>query len=49
MRFLFASKPEAMTQALSIVYRSIATHSIHAAGHTHDTANLGATVQVISG
>jgi len=42
LRFLFASKPEVMSKALGIVYRTIATHLIHTAGHTHDTAHTGA-------
>jgi ribosomal protein S27E len=42
LRFLFASYPELMSKALGIVYRTIATHLIHAAGHTHDTAHTGA-------
>ena len=42
LRFLFASKPEVMSKALGIVYRTIATHLIHTAGHTHDTAHAGA-------
>jgi hypothetical protein len=42
LRFLFASKPEVMSKALSIVYRTIATHLIHAAGHTHKAAHTGA-------
>jgi ribosomal protein S27E len=42
LRFLFASHPELLSKALGIVYRTIATHLIHAAGHTHDTAHTGA-------
>ena len=42
LRFLFASYPELMGKALGIVYRTIATHLIHSAGHTHDTARTGA-------
>ena len=42
LRFLFASKPDVMSKALGIVYRTIATHLIHTAGHTHDTAHAGA-------
>ena len=42
LRFLFASKPEVMSKALGIVYRTIATHLVLAAGHTHDTAHTGA-------
>jgi hypothetical protein len=42
LRFLFANKPEVMSKALSIVDRTIATHLIHAAGHTQATANTGA-------
>ncbi len=42
LRFLFANKPEVMSKALGMVYRTIATHLIHAAGRTHDTAHTGA-------
>jgi hypothetical protein len=42
LRFLFASKPEVMSKALGIVYRTIATHMVLAAGQTHDTAHTGA-------
>jgi Putative transposase len=42
MRFLFASKPEVMRKALGIVYRTIAIHLIHTAGHTLVTAHTGA-------
>ena len=42
LRFLFASKPEVMSKAQGIVYRTIATHLIHAAGRTHETAHTRA-------
>jgi len=42
LRFLFASKPNVMSKALGIVYRTIAMYLIHAAGHTHETATTGA-------
>ena len=40
--FLFANRPEVMSKALGIVYRTIATHLVHAAGHMHETAHTGA-------
>jgi len=42
LRFLFASYPHLMGKALGIVYRAIATHLIHQAGFTHNTARTGA-------
>jgi hypothetical protein len=37
-----AAVSDVMSKALGIVYRTIATHLIHTAGHTHDTAHAGA-------
>jgi ribosomal protein S27E len=42
LRYLFASYPDLMSKALGIVYRTIATHLIHKAGFTHNTARTGA-------
>lgn len=42
LRFLFASYPQLMGKALSIVTRCISTHLIHKAGFTHVTARTGA-------
>jgi ribosomal protein S27E len=41
LRYLFARYPKAMSQALAIVYRCIATHLIKKAGLTHKTAKTG--------
>ena len=41
LRYLFARYPKAMSQALAIVYRTIATHLIKKAGLTHKTAKTG--------
>lgn len=41
LRYLFARYPKAMSQALAIVYRSIASHLIKKAGLTHKTAKTG--------
>jgi len=38
LRFLFASNPAAMTAALGIVYRTIATHLAQKAGFTKTMA-----------
>ena len=42
LRFLFASYPNLMGKALSVVYRAIATWLIHQAGFTHASARIGA-------
>jgi len=42
LRFLFANNPAAMTAALGIVYRTIATHLVHKAGFTKACAQTGA-------
>lgn len=42
LRYLFARYPKAMSQALAIVYRVIATHLIKKAGFTHQTVKTGA-------
>lgn len=42
LRFLFASYPQLMSKALSIVTHCISTHLIHKAGFTHATARTGA-------
>ena len=41
LRYLFARYPKAMSQALAIVYRTIATHLIKKAGLTYQTAKTG--------
>jgi hypothetical protein len=41
LRYLFARYPKVMSQALAIVYRTIATHLIKKAGSTHKTAKTG--------
>lgn len=41
LRYLFARYLKAMSQALAIVYRTIATHLIKKAGLTHKTATSG--------
>jgi len=40
LRYLFARYPKAMSQALAIVYRIIATHLIKKAGLTHKTGGI---------
>jgi hypothetical protein len=46
LRFLFASRPAIMGEALGIVYRVIATHLIKKAGLTHKTAHTGAVTLI---
>ena len=46
LRFLFASQPAIMTGVLGIVYRAIATHLIHKAGYTKQTAHTGAVALI---
>jgi hypothetical protein len=46
LRFLFASNPKAMTGALGIVYRAIATHLIHKAGFAKPMAQTGAVTLI---
>ena len=46
LRFLFASRPALMGQALGIVYRVIATQLIKQAGLTHKTARTGAVTLI---
>jgi hypothetical protein len=46
LRFLFASNSRAMTGALSIVYRAIATHLSHKAGLTKPVAQTGAVTLI---
>ena len=46
LRFLFASRPALMGQALGIVYRVLATHLIRKAGDTHRTARTGAVTLI---
>ena len=46
LRFLLASRPSLMSQALCIVYRVIATHLIKKAGLTHKTARTGAVTLI---
>jgi hypothetical protein len=46
LRFLFASRPDIMGQALGIVYRTLATHLIHQAGYTHRTTKTGAVTLI---
>ena len=41
LRYLFARYPKAMSQALAIVYRTIATHLVKKAGLAHKTAKTG--------
>ena len=42
MRFLFASRPEAMGRVLGIVCRCLATHLIKNAAFSRETAQTGA-------
>ena len=42
LRFLFATRPAAMGRVPGIVYRTLATHQIRKAGHTHGSARTGA-------
>jgi len=46
LRFLFASNPKAMTGALGIVYRAIATHLAHKAGFAKPMAQTGAVTLI---
>ncbi len=46
LRFLFANNPAAMTAALGIVYRTIATHLVHKAGFTKSYAQTGAVTLI---
>ena len=46
LRFLFASQPKIMGKALGIVYRSIATHLTHKAGHKNSMAHTGAVTLI---
>jgi len=46
LRFLFANNPAAMTVALGIVYRTIATHLVHKAGFTKACAQTGAVTLI---
>ena len=46
LRFLFANRPAVMGQVLRIVYRTIATHLIKKAGHTHKSARTGAVTLI---
>jgi hypothetical protein len=46
LRFLFASQPKIMGKALGIVYRTIATHLTHKAGHKISTAHTGAVTLI---
>ena len=46
LRFLLASRPAIMGKVLGIVYRTLATHLIHKAGHTHTTARTGAVTLI---
>lgn len=46
LRFLFAARPAVMGQVLGIVYRALAAHLIHKAGHTQVTARTGAVTLI---
>ena len=46
LRFLFASRPEVMSEVLGIVYRAIETHLIQQAGSTRHTAKTGAVTLI---
>ena len=46
LRFLFASNPKAMTRALAIVYRAIATLLVRKAGYTKTTSQTGAVTLI---
>jgi CheY-like chemotaxis protein len=46
LRFLFVSQPKIMGKALSIVYRTIATHLTRKAGYTITTAHTGAVTLI---
>ena len=46
LRFLFASDPKIMTNALAIIYRTIATHLAHKAGFTKPSTQTGAVTLI---
>lgn len=46
LRFLFASRPDALARALEVIYRLIATHLAHKAGFTRKEAATGAVTLV---
>ena len=46
LRFLFASHPEIMGKALSIVYRTLATHLARKASYTTTTSYTGAVTSI---
>jgi len=46
LRYLFASHPAIMGRVLGIVYRAIATHLIHKAGFTKNSARTGAVTLI---
>jgi ribosomal protein S27E len=46
LRFLFATRPAVMGRVLGIVYRTLATHQIRKAGHTHRSASTGAVTLI---
>ena len=46
LRFLFASQPAVMGQALGIIYRAISTHLAHEAGFAKPLARTGAVTLV---
>jgi len=46
LRFLFATHPTVMVRVLGIVYRTLATHQIRKAGHTHRSARAGAVTLI---
>jgi len=46
LRFLFATRPAVMGRVLGIVYRTLATHQIRKAGHTHESACTGAVTLI---
>jgi len=46
LRFLFATRPAVMGRVPGIVYRTLATHQIRKAGHTHRSARTGAVTLI---
>ena len=46
LRFLFASRPEALARALEVIYRLLATHLAHKAGSTRKRSATGAVTLV---
>ena len=46
LRFLFASHPEIMGKALSIIYRILATHLARKTGYTTSTSYTGAVTLI---